>query len=117
MATLNNEVIGLDNTENSLTLGFASVTSSGLKFKNVFYTNGMMIKHGWFELAQRDDGWQIPILYDSKDLSRIMLLDIVSTKSAFPIEDASQKIDSEMRELYFSAIASLKVQLRHNKNK
>jgi len=45
------------------------------------------------------------------------LLDIDSTKGAFQIEDASQKIDSEMRELYFSAIASLKVQLRHNKNK
>ena len=117
MATLYSEVIGLENTENSLTLGFASVTPSGLKFENVFYTNGMMIKYGWFELAQRDEGWQIPILYDSKDLSRIMLLDIDSTRSAFQIEDASQKIDSEMRELYFSAIASLKVQLRHNKNK
>ncbi|WP_169744579.1 hypothetical protein [Paenibacillus stellifer] len=117
MATLYSEVIGLENTENSLTLGFALVTPSGLKFENVFYTNGMMIKHGWFELAQREEGWQIPILYDSKDLTRIMLLDIDSTKGAFQIEDASQKIDSEMRELYFSAIASLKVQLRHNKNK
>lgn len=33
MATLYSEVIGLENTENSLTLGFALVTPSGLKFE------------------------------------------------------------------------------------
>lgn len=55
--------------------------------------------------------------YYSNDLSRIMLIDMDSIKNAFPIEDISQKMDPKMRELYFSAIASLKVQLRHNRNK
>ncbi|MEK4105594.1 hypothetical protein NST28_16060 [Paenibacillus sp. FSL R10-2791] len=103
--------------ENFLTLGFASVTPSGLNFKNQYYTNAKMIKHGWFELAEKEEGWQIPILYYSNDLSRIMLIDMDSIKNAFPIEDISQKMDPKMRELYFSAIASLKVQLRHNRNK
>ncbi len=111
------EVIELANTEYPYSLGLATVTPFGLKFKEQFYSNTNMIKHGWFELAEQDEGWQIPIFYDPKDVSRIMLIDIDSIRNAFPIEVVSRKIDPEMKELYFSAIESLKKRIRQNKNK
>ncbi|OAB30292.1 hypothetical protein PMSD_21180 [Paenibacillus macquariensis subsp. defensor] len=105
------------NTEYSLSLGLAAVTPSGLKFEDLFYSNAKMIKYGWFEIAKKGEEWQIPILYDSNDLSSILLIDIDSITCAIPIEDVSKKVDPEMIEFYFSAIESLKNRLRNNRGK
>ncbi|WP_010503542.1 hypothetical protein [Paenibacillus elgii] len=101
--------------ENSpIKLGLATVSSNGLLFQGKIYSNSNMIKHKWFELAEKQGEWQIPIFYQPLDMSEILLFDLQSIEVATSI-DTSNEISPEMKELYFEALNFLKTYVREQK--
>lgn len=52
---------------------FASVTPLGIQYQHLYYTCSKAIRERWFEIAQRDGGWNIRIQYTPTDLSLIYL--------------------------------------------
>ncbi|MEK5321792.1 hypothetical protein NSS94_21495 [Paenibacillus sp. FSL L8-0644] len=52
---------------------FASVTPLGIRYQQLYYTCSKAIRERWFEISQRDGGWNIRIQYTPTDLSVIYL--------------------------------------------
>ncbi|WP_153008809.1 hypothetical protein [Paenibacillus sp. lzh-N1] len=52
---------------------FASVTPLGIQYQHLYYTCSKAIRERWFEIAQRDGGWNIRIQYTPTDLKHIYL--------------------------------------------
>jgi hypothetical protein len=97
-------------TEINIRCGVANVTNRGLLFEGKHYSSMNMIKHRWFSIAESNGGWQIPVLYDTKDLHHLILLDFEQPEIALTIEN-NTPIDPKMVELYQEAIRNLKALL------
>lgn len=53
--------------------GTATVTESGIKFRNIFYGSDLALKEQWFVQARYKKSWKVSVKYDSRNLSRIYL--------------------------------------------
>lgn len=61
--------------DDQLQLAFAQVTSKGLHFDGNIYTNATMVKKKWFEQAEREGTWQIPILFWRSNQESLIIFD------------------------------------------
>lgn len=102
------------NTEN-MQFDLAVVTSKGLLYKNILYTNPSMVKNHWFELAGRDGNWEVPILYSLNKADHILLLDIEQMEIATAVSPIIE-VPQEIIEAYYEAMENLKNQLRYTKS-
>ncbi|MBT2694613.1 Mu transposase C-terminal domain-containing protein [Bacillus sp. ISL-55] len=53
--------------------GMATVTESGIKFRNIYYGTDMALKEQWFVQARYKKSWKVAIKYDPRNLSQIYL--------------------------------------------
>lgn len=90
--------------------GLGTVAAAGLLFKGRIYSNAEMVKQQWFDKAQKDGEWVVPVLYMESEPDRIILLDLKGVEMAFVIEKP-RKPDSEIDEAFYEAMNNLKKQL------
>jgi hypothetical protein len=53
--------------------GTATVTESGIKFRNIFYGSDLALKEQWFVQARFKKSWKVSIKYDPRDLNLIFM--------------------------------------------
>lgn len=58
---------------NLMPIGIASVTSKGIKFKNIFYTCKTAIEDMWFEKARMNGRWKLEVSYDPRNMDYIYI--------------------------------------------
>ncbi|AIF42154.1 Mu transposase C-terminal domain-containing protein [Virgibacillus sp. SK37] len=58
---------------NLLPEGTATVTESGIKFKNIYYGSDLALKEQWFVQARYKKSWKIPVKYDPRNLSELYI--------------------------------------------
>jgi len=56
--------------------GTATVTESGIKFRNILYGSDFALKEQWFVQARYKKSWKVAIKFDPRDLSQIYLMGI-----------------------------------------
>lgn len=59
--------------------GTATITESGIKFRNIFYGSDLALKEQWFVKARYKKSWKIPVKYDPRDLSHIFIQGVAKT--------------------------------------
>ncbi|SDH96073.1 Mu transposase, C-terminal [Paenibacillus typhae] len=106
-----NEVMEVQITER-LEVSVAYITAKGIKFNDLYYTNGKMIQLGWFERALKKGEWKVPIIYDPIDVSEIYILHLYQVINASAISLSDYKINSDIQKLYFEAVQLLKTRLK-----
>lgn len=58
---------------NLMPMDKATVTSRGIKFKNLYYGNDTALKEMWFEMARAKGSWKIDISYDPRNMNYIYI--------------------------------------------
>jgi hypothetical protein len=53
--------------------GMATVTESGIKFRNIFYGSDLALKEQWFVQARYKKSWKVSIKYDPRNLSVLFM--------------------------------------------
>jgi hypothetical protein len=53
--------------------GLATVTESGIKFRNIYYGSDLALKEQWFVQARYKKSWKVAIKYDSRNLNQIFI--------------------------------------------
>lgn len=56
--------------------GTATVTESGIKFRNIFYGSDIALKEQWFVQARYKKSWKVSIKYDPRDLSQLFMIGV-----------------------------------------
>lgn len=70
----------------------ATVTSRGIKFRNLFYECDTAKVERWFETARTDNSWKISIAYDPSDMQKIYYLkDSAGYEVCTQTEDSSRQ--------------------------
>jgi hypothetical protein len=90
-------------------IGLATVTNVGILFNEIYFTCSRAIRDKWFELAWVNGSWEIVILYDHTDLSRIYLNDHMLEEKEVCNVIVRQSESGEKLERYFESIQKLKV--------
>ncbi|WP_339816313.1 Mu transposase C-terminal domain-containing protein [Paenibacillus sp. FSL R7-0216] len=101
----------IDNLNSSI----AYVTSKGLKFNKIFYTNPLMMQQGWFEKAENNGEWRVPVLYDTDDTSYIYLIHQYQISKANEISLSERNMNPEFQAIYYEALQALKNRLNQKK--
>ncbi|MCY9670671.1 hypothetical protein M5X11_38265 [Paenibacillus alginolyticus] len=101
--------------DNQLQLDIAMVTSKGLHFNGNIYTNATMIKNKWFEQAEREGIWQIPILFWRSNQDSLILFESGSYIIATSVEN--NLCPSETLEIYQKQLRALKERYFEKKKK
>lgn len=96
------------NVIENLNSSIAYVTSKGLKFNKIFYTNSLMLQQGWFEKAGNNGEWKVPVLFDAYDTSTLYLMHPYQVTQAYEISLCEQKINPEIQAIYYEALQALK---------
>ncbi|MQR93685.1 Mu transposase C-terminal domain-containing protein [Fictibacillus phosphorivorans] len=54
----------------------ATVTESGIKFRNIFYGSDIALKEQWFVQARYKKSWKVSIKYDPRNLSQLFMIGV-----------------------------------------
>ncbi|MEK4510807.1 hypothetical protein EJP82_06600 [Paenibacillus anaericanus] len=92
-----------------LEVGIATVTSKGLYFANHYYSSQKMIKSQWFAESEKYGEWKIPVFFNIKDPSVLILFDFTQIDYAFQI-DPRKELDEELVLAYHLVFNNLKNQ-------
>jgi hypothetical protein len=90
-------------------IGIATVTNTGILFNEVYFSCSKAIRDQWFELAWINGNWDIVILYEHTNLTRIYLNDIQLDEREVCNVIIRQTVSGEKLELYFESIQKLRV--------
>jgi hypothetical protein len=88
--------------------GFAIVTNSGIQFRGNFYSCSSAIRERWFEFSWCYGSWEVPILFENNNLSRIYLFDNLLGERETCNVIVRQSESGEKLERYFESIQKLK---------
>ena len=91
-----------------LRLGLASVTCRGIVFAGITYSNAKLIKRRWFEAADKNGEWIIPVLYDPHNRDHFVIYDCEGIELASSVKEMDQ-LDIEVVQAYYDAINALKL--------
>jgi len=97
-------------------LDLATVSRHGLIFKDHVYSNGVMLKNRWFELAEEQGGWQVPILFMPSNMDHIILIHFVDIDIALRM-DEKKTLDPDALQAYYEKLNLLKDHFTSRKNR
>ncbi|MCL6606124.1 MAG: Mu transposase C-terminal domain-containing protein [Paenibacillus sp.] len=92
-------------------IGIAKVTSKGINFRGIHYSNTQAIKERWFEIVEWTGDWPIAVIFNPKNLSRIYFVDekknnIILCETIIPKSEYDKY--KEKLEEYFNAYKNFK---------
>lgn len=93
-----------------LQIAIARVTANGIVLFDKHYSNEQMLRFRWFEHAERNGDWDIPVAYHPSEPDYIFLFDYHGVEVATSLE-SPPPMDPEVKDAYFKAIQNLKEQL------
>lgn len=105
-----------DSDLKEFTMGLALVTGRGIVFNGYTYTNSRMIKSQWFEAAQMNGEWEIPVLYNQAEPDLLLLYDLNGLEVASAVEEQAE-INEDTLDAYHEAINELKLRIMKRKDK
>jgi hypothetical protein len=88
-------------------MALASVTGQGIVLNGNVYSNVRMIKSQWFEAAEKNGEWVIPVLYMPDVPDYLLLYDLDGVEVASAVEERKEW-DNEVVDAYHDAINALK---------
>lgn len=106
--------VNMQRDNNDVLFGLATVTGQGILFNDRVYSNTQMIKHQWFELAQKTGSWTIPILFNPAESEHVFILDMGGLEVASSLEKGPE-VEPVILESYYQALNVLKEQIRLKK--
>ncbi|KUP25934.1 Mu transposase C-terminal domain-containing protein [Paenibacillus sp. DMB5] len=56
-------------------IGVAKVTSLGISFRGIYYSNRVAIKEGWFEKVRWLSNWTVVIMYNPNNMNTVYVVD------------------------------------------
>ncbi|RED52900.1 TniQ family protein [Cohnella lupini] len=92
---------------NEFQMRLASVTGQGIVFNGNVYTNVRMVSNQWFEAAEKNGEWFIPVLYKPENPDFLLLYDMDGLEVASAV-DAHEEMDKEIVNAYLETINDLK---------
>ncbi|MFB9327829.1 TniQ family protein [Paenibacillus aurantiacus] len=96
-------------------MGMATITAKGLILNGKVYTNAAMIKHQWFEHAEKFGEWQCPVGYFTESPEYIVLFDTKGLEVATSVEHQIAP-DATVLEAYYEAMNKLKERFYEARN-
>jgi hypothetical protein len=89
--------------------GRALVTPRGIMFLNSYYSCSRAISGQWFEIAQQHGDWNIEVMYNPEEYTRILIKSVVATSEVEVAELViPEEISGSKLEKYFRSIQKLK---------
>ncbi|RKP56264.1 hypothetical protein D7Z26_06410 [Cohnella endophytica] len=85
----------------------ASVTGQGIVLNGNVYSNIQMVKNQWFEAAEKNGEWFIPVLYKPENPDYLLLYDMDGVEVASAV-DAHEDMDKATINAYLDTINDLK---------
>jgi hypothetical protein len=87
----------------------ASITPSGIKYYDLYYSCSKAIQQQWFEIAWVNGEWEIDIIIENDDLGKIFLLDDTTGERQVCNNVILGHIQNDIRlQRYFESIKKLK---------
>ncbi|GGD62782.1 hypothetical protein [Paenibacillus nasutitermitis] len=102
--------------DTSLKIGIAKVTPNGLIFNDNVYSSPSMLKSQWFQFADRDGEWELPVLYLTEESNHVFLFDQDKMEIASAVIN-EVKLSDEVLQAYYEALNNLKSRLKGNKKR
>lgn len=103
------------NIDRQLEVGMATVTSEGILFRGEWYSSRLVLKDGWFEYAEKNGEWEIPVFYSAIHPDNLIIVNYQFVDFAYKL-NKREGIDDLVLESYFEAFSALKEQMRFFKN-